>query len=131
MSDYDIYKEVRFLRDKVQAIDHKQEVLIRAQRAAIEAEVLDAMRKDPKLARVYLAIDGSCSQKEIVERVVAAGTPMSEPTVCRKIDVLKGELAVIELIDRNSRGKIYVKSAVDKILQLTPRVKKLIQEIDK
>lgn len=129
MADYDVYKEIRFLRDRVQAIDHKQEVLIRAQRAAIETEVLSAMRADPKLARVYVNVDGKRTQKEIVDVLGATGKAMSQPTVSRRMDVLSGELAVIELVDRTRLGDVYAKSAVDRILRLTPKVERLLREV--
>lgn len=127
MSDMEILNEVAALRARVDAIDHKQEILIRAQRGPIERAVLDAMEADPKLAQVYLQIDGKSTQKSVVASLAGAGIAMSQPTVSRKMDVLEGELALIEPTDRGKDGVTYRKSAVDRILRLSPKVSKLLK----
>lgn len=127
MSDMEILNEVAALRARVDAIDHKQEILIRAQRASIERAVLDAMEADPKLAQVYLQIDGKSTQKSLVASLARAGITMSQPTVSRKMDVLESELALIEPTDRGKDGVIYRKSAVDRILALSAKVSKILK----
>jgi len=58
------YTEVREIRDRLDAIEHTQELLVRAEAKAILAVVWEEMDKDETMARVYLAIDGKRTQNE-------------------------------------------------------------------
>lgn len=123
MSD-EIYNELRVLRSRVENIERGQEVLIRAQRTEVLAEILPHFRKDPVLSHVYGLIDGKRGQRQIAQAMADAGLGGSEATVSRKIEVLV-DLDLVALDDRTAAGKIYRKTQFEKALRLSREIEKL------
>lgn len=122
MTDPDLlemFNQVRTIRSRIEGIESTQQILVRAEMESIVPPLLDRMRKDPMLAKVYLKIDGKLSQKEI-----AKALSTSDMTVSRKIDTLHQDEHVIVLVDRTGAGKIYDKAPVEKILNLSRRITK-------
>lgn len=122
MTDPDLlemFNQVRTIHSRIEGIESTQQILVRAEMESIVPPLLDRMRKDPMLAKVYLKIDGKLSQKEI-----AKALSTSDMTVSRKIDTLHQDEHVIVLVDRTGAGKIYDKAPVEKILNLSRRITK-------
>src|SRR5205823_13794538 len=81
----ELYNELRTIRSRVESIEKTQEVLVRAERDRILADILPVFEGDVVLARVYLLVDGARSQRQIVTAIAAAsGHGASEATVSRK-----------------------------------------------
>lgn len=128
MTDMDVLNEIAALRARVDAMDPKLEILIRAQRASIQQEVLAAIETDPRLGLVYLQVDGNRTQKDIVMSLAGSTARMSQPTVSRKMTILELELALIEPGRQTREGVAYRKTAVDRILRLTPKVEDIVRK---
>jgi CO dehydrogenase/acetyl-CoA synthase alpha subunit len=115
----EMFNQVRTIRSRVEGIESTQEILVRAEIEDIVPPLLARMREDILLAKIYLKIDGVASQKEI-----AAALDTSEMTVSRKVDKLLKDEHIIVLVDRTAKGKIYDKAPVERILNLSRRVRK-------
>lgn len=122
----ELYNELRIIRSRIESIERGQEVLIRAERKAVLAEILPVFGKDATLGRVYLLVDGAKGQRQISEELTASGFAASEPTVSRKLETLR-ELELVVLDDRTSAGKIYRKTQFDRALRLAREVEQLLK----
>lgn len=114
-----MFNQVRTIRSRIEGIESTQQILVRAEMEQIVPPLLERMKKDSLLAKVYLKVNGKLSQKEIAEALKT-----SEMTVSRKIDTLHQDEHVIVLADRTAAGKIYDKAPVEKILNLSRKVRK-------
>jgi predicted HTH transcriptional regulator len=115
----EMFNQVRTIRSRIEGIESTQQILVRAEMERIVPPLLDRMRKDRTLAKVYLKVNGRLSQKEI-----AKALKISEMTASRKIDSLHQDEHVIVLVDRTSAGKIYDKAPVEQILNLSRKISK-------
>lgn len=122
----ELYNELRVIRSRIESIERGQEVLIRADRKAVLAEILPEFQRDPTLGRIYLLVDGVRGQRQIQQEMTASRFAVSEPTVSRKLDKLK-ELELVVLDDRTAVGNIYRKTQFDRALRLTREVEQLLK----
>lgn len=119
----ELFSEIRQVRMRIEAIEHTQEVLIRAHAEAIEKEIWEHMGEDDVLAQVYLLVDGHRSQKDIVEVMQAQGASgASHASVSRRIERLSKELHLIELAEQTKAGKTYRRTALDRILSISRKL---------
>jgi hypothetical protein len=119
----DLFNEVRQLRAKVDDLGAMTETLVRAQSKDLVKAMMEKFATDPALTATFLAVDGNRSQNEILSHIKACGAEgASKATVSRKIDALEGELHMIELGDRNAKGKIYKRTNLDRILGISRRL---------
>lgn len=124
MSEADIFNELQLIRQRIERIEHTQEILVRADSERILQDVFTEMDADPTLAHVYLLVDGERGQGEIVAEMDAQGLPgASQPTVSRRLGKLQF-LHLVEPIDRRGGVTIYLKTGVDRILRLSERVRR-------
>lgn len=85
------------------------------------------MRKDPLLGQIYLLLNGSRTQKEVHEELVAAGVNVSQPTVSRRMVLMETEHGIAELI-QSGNTVIYGKDpAMEKVLNLTQNIRKWLE----
>lgn len=127
----DAFAELRAIRARVEGIEHRQEMLVRAHSDEILQTVWDYIDKDPVLAEVYLLVDDMRTQQDIVDALQQKGESASQPTVSRKLAKLNNELGLVEIGDRDAAGTVYKKSELDRILHLTPKVEKRLAELRK
>jgi DNA-binding transcriptional ArsR family regulator len=121
----DAYAELRAMRTRLEGIEHRQEMLVRAHRSEILDEIWRYLDDDPVIAEVYLLVDGIRTQQDIVAALEQKGvSPASQPTVSRKLNKLMNELGLVEISDRDANGTTLRKSDLDKILHLTPKVER-------
>ncbi len=123
MDELETFKELVMIRSRLEGIEHTQEIMVRALAKDIEPFIFEAMDSDPLLLRIYLLVDSQRTQKDIVQALVDAGVPgASQPTVSRRLARLLGELHLVEVADHSAGGKVYQKSAIDRILGLTRKL---------
>lgn len=116
----DLFNEVRQLRSRVEELGAMTETLVRAQSGQLTSAMLDRLTGDAALRAVFLNVDGTRSQSEILDALRSAGIRgASAATVSRKLDVLAHELHLIELSDRTAKGKIYARTNLDRILGIS------------
>lgn len=121
----DLFNEVRSLRARVDELGAMTETLVRAQSTELVVSMLDRFAADATLKAIFLAVDGTRSQTEILEGLRGkAAKGASKATVSRKLDTLERELHMIELIDRTAKGKIYRRTNLDRILGISRKLEK-------
>ena len=120
----DLFSEVRSLRARVDELGAMTETLVRAQSGDLISAMLERFSADSSLKAVFLAVDSERSQSEILASLSKKGLKgASAATVSRKLDVLEGEMHLIELVDRTAKGKIYRRANLDRILGISRRMK--------
>jgi hypothetical protein len=121
----DLFNEVRQLRSRVEEIGGMTEALVRAQSGDLVKAILERFESDLSLKSTFLAVDGERSQGEILEILKRANMKgASAATVSRKMETLEKELHLIELSNRTAKGKIYVRTNLDRILGISRRFEK-------
>lgn len=121
--------ELRLIRSRLDAIEHTQEVLVRADGTAIWNEIKSAFVADPLLARVYLLVDGQRTQRNMVTELASQGLKgATEATVSRKLAILRNELHLVKVVDTN-KGNVHARTGIDSILNLQKKVERLIQDL--
>jgi DNA-binding transcriptional ArsR family regulator len=127
----DAYAELRAMRARLEGIEHRQEMLVRAHREEILAEILRYIDSDPAIGEVYLLVNGKRTQKEIVAELERQGRALDQSTVSRKLKKLMNDLGLVEIVERDASGAALRKSDVDRILNLTPKVERRLAELKK
>lgn len=128
----DAYSELRAMRSRLEGIEHRQEILVRAHADEILKTVWEYIDNDPFLGEVYLLIDGERTQQGLIDALKEKGfTTTSQPTISRRLGKLMNELSLIEVVERTSEGASYRKTDLDKILHLTPKVERRLIALKK
>jgi DNA-binding transcriptional ArsR family regulator len=119
----DTFHELRLIRSRLEAIEHTQEVLVRADAAAIWGEIETAFEKEPLLADVYQLIGGGKTQQELVSHLKEKGaSATSQPTVSRALRRLREDLQIVTVVEIDSRGTVYGHTRLHRILGLDRRI---------
>lgn len=128
----DAFSELRAMRSRLEGIEHRQEILVRAHANEILTTVWEYIDKDPLLGEVYLLIDSRRTQQGLIDALKEQGfTTTSQPTISRRLGKLMNELSLIEVVERTSEGASYRKTDLDKILNLTPKVERRLIALKK
>jgi DNA-binding transcriptional ArsR family regulator len=120
----DAYAELRAMRARLEGIEHRQEMLVRAHSDEILKTVWSFIDEDETLGEVFLLVDGKRTQQDIVAALKQKGISSSQPTVSRKLMKLNIELGLVEIGDRDASGTVYMKSDLDRILHLSGKVER-------
>ncbi len=122
----ELFHQVRLINSRVTGIEDTTEVILRADAGKIRDPFLKRVSSDPLLGRVYLAIDGKRSQRELARELKEGTKTVSEATVSRKIDQLREEHLVM-LREQTKAGRIYQKHpVVERNLRLSRHVTRLL-----
>ncbi len=128
----DAFAELRAMRARLEGIEHRQEILVRAHSDEILKKIWEYIDNDPLLGEVYLSIDGKRTQQGLIDALKEKGiTTLSQPTISRRLGKLMNELSLIEVVERTSEGASYRKTDLEKILHLTPRVERRLIALKK
>jgi DNA-binding transcriptional ArsR family regulator len=120
----DAYAELRVMRARLEGIEHRQEMLVRAHSEEILKTIWTFIDNDETLGEVFLLVDGNRTQHDIVDALKKKGIGASQPTVSRKLAKLSIELGLVEIGERDAAGTEYAKSDLDRILHLTAKVER-------
>lgn len=127
----DAYAELRAMRARLEGIEHRQEMLVRAHSDEILKAIWTYIDSDETLGEVFLLVDGKRTQQDIVTALKQKGISASQPTVSRKLTKLNIELGLVEIGDRDAAGTVYMKSALDRILHMTSKVERRLADLRK
>lgn len=127
----DAFAELRTMRARLEGIEHRQEILVRAHSDEILTTLWEYIDGDPLLGDVYLLIDGKRTQQGLIDALKEKGITISQPTISRKLTTLMKEMSLIEVVDRTSEGASYRKTDLDKILHLTSKVERRLTALNK
>lgn len=116
------------MHSRLGVIEGKVNLVARAERKQLLALLEETVRKDPLLGQIYLLLDGSRTQKEVHETLVAAGVDVSQPTVSRRMTLMETEHGIADLVQGGGNTKIYGKdAAMEKVLNLTQNIRKWLE----
>ncbi len=116
-------EEIQKIRFKIESIEATQQLLMKKEARELLALLLPIFAQHSHLGDVYLAIDGTKSQAEIVEELNQKGVQISQPTVSRRMTTLEEE-GLIEQRTAGQRSVIWArKDVVERSLQLSKRLR--------
>jgi predicted transcriptional regulator len=117
-------KDVREIKWRVEGIDKSIDLLVRASRKQIIADILEFFGKSKDRVNVFLAIDGNKTVDQVAKEL-----NMKEPNVSRRITELRDEgLVNIKKITKN--GYIYEKTEKVRVLSIEKVLAKKAPIID-
>ncbi|MHB1523368.1 MAG: hypothetical protein ACYCS9_06595 [Candidatus Dormibacteria bacterium] len=123
MADEDSFHQLRLIRSRLEAIEHMEEVLVRAQAAAIWADIEMALDKEPLLADIYQLLHVARTQNDVAAELKERGAKAtSRPTVSRAIRRLREDLQIVAVFDGDARGSLYGHTRLHRILNLDRRI---------
>lgn len=108
----DLFNEVAIMRDELEEQGAMLDALVRASGAG--KELLGRLIQDESASRVLLEVDGIRSQGQIAKALT-----MSEATVSRALAKLKNDYGLVAISHRNSSGKIYHRTRLDRALHIS------------
>jgi DNA-binding transcriptional ArsR family regulator len=114
----ELSQDIREIKWHQEAIDSSMELLIRANKAPILAEILSFFGNSRRRAEVYLAVDGDLSVSDI-----ATELQMKPPNVSTELTLLN-DFGLIETGKLDGPTIIYKKRRIDRILGLTKELRK-------
>jgi len=114
--------DIRTIRYKIESIETTQHLLLRERRAQLLGEIVELFTGTPLLSEVYLAVNGTRSQADIVDFLKGSGVQISQPTVSRRMETLEQE-GLIEKVGAGPRGVLWgKKDVIEKVLRLSQRL---------
>lgn len=117
---------------RLRTIDGKVNLVARANREALLAELERLIGDKPIIGRIYLLLDGVRNQEEVTAELVAAGTKTSKSAVSRWLLDMSGEHGVAERVPTKGRSKTYRKNReMEHTLNLTKKVERWLTDLDK
>jgi hypothetical protein len=121
-TDDEIQNALLAIHSRLGTIEGKINLVARAEREEVLRVLEEAIHKDPLIGQIYLLLDGSRSQKDVLEELARHGIRTSQATVSRRMSDLVSEYGIADSIGattvlRKNRG-------AEDILNLTRRVKR-------
>ena len=122
-----IQRRLNELTWRADSIDESVLLLTRAQRDAITQDILQVFKgrhgrlREP-MTRVYLALDGRRSQRDISQR-----TGIAEPNVSVEIRRLRKE-GLIDIVETSASGNIYQRKKTDALLGISDTLKTMLEQ---
>lgn len=113
----EVARDIREIKWHQEAIDSSMELLIKANRNAILAEIMSFFGRSKRRAQVFIAVDGKRTVEDITQLL-----NMKKPNVSSELTRLKEE-GLIEIKKITKEGYIYKKRRVDKILGISRMLK--------
>ena len=127
----DAFAEIRAIRARVEGIEHRQELIVRAHRDEILSAVWESFDRDFTLAEVYLSVDGKRNQQQIVDDLAVRGIATTQQNVSLKLKKLMIEMALVEVAGKEGGLTIYRKTEVDRIFHLSNKVERRLMNLRK
>ena len=111
--------DIQKIRYHVSVIEDSQMLLVRLNSDRLLKDFEELFSEKPILAQIYLQIDGSRTQAEILASMQDAGFEISQSTLSRRMRDLRDALLIEEIATQNG-GVIHAKNpVVEKALQLS------------
>lgn len=113
----ELFKAIKKIEGRIDSIDFTlEQVLACLPQDQLKAKIMPAF-SSAKATRVFLALESAGSQSEIIQRLAANGTKISQPWLSRLLTKFI-ELGLVKIIDVRGRENIYAKTSMDKLLEI-------------
>ena len=114
----ELFTTIKKIEGRIDSIDFTlEQVLACLPQEQLWAKIQPALSKT-NARRIFLVLDVPRSQSEIIEQLAASNGPVSQPTVSRWLTKLM-ELGLVKVVDVRGHENIYVKTSLDKLLEIT------------
>jgi DNA-binding transcriptional ArsR family regulator len=121
----ELFVEIAAMRDELEEQGAMIDALVRASGPELRSAILNEMDGDAVLREVFLLIDGSHSQSDIIEELSSRGMRgVSQANVSRKMDRLENELHLIIRTRRRSSGVVFKTTRLDRALGISRELKR-------
>lgn len=115
----EVARDIREIKWHQEAIDSSMELLIKANRETILAEIMSFFGRSKRRAQVFLVVDGKRTVEDIAQLL-----DMKRPNVSRELTKLKKE-GLVEIKRITKEGYyVYKKRRVDRILGISRTLRK-------
>jgi hypothetical protein len=122
-----LHDDLLIIYSRLGAIEGKVNLLARVDRKPFLELLEDTVRKQPLIGQLYLALDGTRTQTELVAYLAEFGIETSEATVSRRLGEMEREHGMVDLV-KGGNGKAYGRDAtMEKILNLVTNVRKWLE----
>lgn len=119
----ELFGEVGAIRDEIEEQGAMINALVRANSKELKETLLESFAADEALLEIYRRIDGTRTQKQILDGVKALKLKgASQAGVSRRIETLLGE-GLIARVGRSKDGVVYKKSRLDAALGISRALK--------
>lgn len=119
----ELFKAIKKIEGRIDSIDFTlEQVLACLPQDQLKAKIMPAF-SSTKAVGVFLALESPGSQSEIIQRLAANGTIISQPYLSRLLSKFI-ELGMVKIVDISRRENIYAKTALDKLLGISKELQK-------
>jgi hypothetical protein len=126
-----IHDALMVIDSQLRMVDGKVNLIARANREPLLKALQEVVTKRPMIGRIYLLLDGTRNQDEIVTELLQSGAGGSPGAVSRYLNDMQGEHGLIERVP-GGPGKTYRKNReLEQILNLTKKIEGWLADIDK
>jgi hypothetical protein len=126
-----IHDALMVIDSQLRMVDGKVNLIARANREPLLKALQEVVTKRPMIGRIYLLLDGTRNQDEIVTELLQSGAGGSPAAVSRYLNDMQGEHGLIERVP-GGPGKTYRKNReLEQILNLTKKIEGWLADIDK
>jgi hypothetical protein len=126
--DKHVHNALTAIHARLGTIEGRVTLIARAEREQILDSLEKDVRKKPLIGQIYLALDGSRSQRDVSEVLKARGIATSEMTVSRTMGKMHTESGIIELVSAGG-SKVYRKGdESEAVLNLSAKIREWLKE---
>jgi hypothetical protein len=126
-----IHDALMVIDSQLRMVDGKVNLIARANRGPLLKALEEVVTKKPMVGRIYLLLDGSRNQDEIVAELKHAGVGGSPAAVSRYLTDMQGEHGLVERVPDTGRGKTFRKNReLEQILNLTKKIEGWLGDIE-
>lgn len=115
------------IHSRLGAIEGKVNLVARAERGQLLEVVEAAIRKDVLVGQIYLLLDGTRTQQDLLAKLEAFNIHATRSTISRRIAYLEQELGIADVVSVTNSTVHRQDPAMDKILNLASNVKKWLR----
>lgn len=119
----DVQNALLAIHSRLGTIEGKINLVARAEREKILEVLEGVIRPDPLLGQIYLLLDGSRRQRDIIELLSGFDISASQSTVSRRMDLLVLEYGVADPVGGEASRILAKNRAAEDVLNLSTRVR--------
>lgn len=125
-----LHDDLLAIHSRLGSIEGKVNLLARVDREQFLDLLRKSVEKQPILGQIYLALDGSRTQGDVISFLAEFGIDTSPATVSRRLGEMEREHGMVDLV-KGGNSKIYGRDpTVEKILNLPANVRKWLAAAD-
>ncbi len=123
-SDEEISNALLSIYSRLGVIEGKVNLVARAHKQSSLEDIEAAVRKAPLLGQIYLLLDGSRTQTELLEKLGEFGISTSAMGVSRAVKKLETDYGMADLVKGGSARVFRKDTEAEKVLNLSTNVRK-------